>query len=209
MGAYSVFSNNQNRDDINKATIMSAILQDIRTVLMDAYNEGISAVSNLLDNLEIMGSSTHSPSSSSDESKVLVKMYFDSAVYSPRPQSIEDALEIRANPRIERWRSQMREWQTSCARGELTIAQIKESISDANSYIAGAKFAHHLVPHWIHYALFPAETFMMFAPLPHGEIIHTIAVGAVGLQIWVAAIQASVFGKAPLKSGWYLLGNAH
>ena len=205
----SLWSPGQGRLGATKGIITSAILQDIRTVLLDAYEQGVPAVSNLLQ---------HTPSTDIGEtgalsrvdSDVLVKLYFDLAVYSPKPKSINEALEIRENSRVAKWRTTIREWQQRLGRGEMDVDQTKELIREANSYIEGAKFAHHIVPRWAHFAFLPIEAISAVA-LACGvhvpEAIHFAAGGFAGAQLYGQMVWLSVKGSKPQKFGWYMLAD--
>jgi hypothetical protein len=205
-----LWATSQGPQGARNGIVVEAILQDIRTALMDASFEGIPAASDLLNNVPAANISGGMPFDSPG-GDALVKLYFDSAIYSPKPAGIQDALELRENPRIAKWRTVIRQWQAELARGELDQERVKEAIGEANSYIQGAKFAHHLVPRFVHTmcwsveALAAAASFFHLAHAP--EAVHLILGGIGSAGLYGEVLWSSVSGRDPQKFGWYLLAN--
>jgi hypothetical protein len=90
------------------------------------------------------------------------------------------------------------------------LEQAAQAIAEANSYIQGAKFAHHLVPRWVHLTFWPVEiavaALAMLGSHPP-EAFHLVAGGLAGAQLYGHLVWLSVSGRNPDRFGWYLLAN--
>jgi hypothetical protein len=189
-------SDNERRDSI----VLHAILQEIRTVLLDAYKRGVPAVSNALRNWPTATQEL------SEDSQVVLNLYFDNAVYSPNPGTIDEALEMRNLPRVTKWRKTMREWADLLSRGELTSKEIVDAVNDANSYIEGAKFAKELLPWWSVMVTLPLG--VVTALFPPAVVLTGPLLMAEGVHLYGRLVWASVSADEPLHHGWYVLDSA-
>jgi len=178
--------------------VVSVILQEIRTVLTFAREQGVPAFASLL---------AHWPGArripSKNEDKTVLELYFDTAVQTPRPRNIDEALTMREHPRIQKWRDTMREWSARMAAGVVTKDEIVEAIREANGHLEGAKFLRDLVPRWSVFVTLPFGILnAIFGPLPGVTegLLAVAGISAYGKLVWASASSAE-----PLKHGWYLV----
>lgn len=145
---------------------------------------------------------TPSPSSLNPDADHLVALWFENAVASPDPRSIGDALDLRENPRIQRWRAMMRSWQSQLVKGQTTKEAIVEQIRDANSYVLGGKSLGRLLHGWSTAVLVPLN----FIATVFG--VSWLSVGTLvidGVVLYGKIVEAAVLSKEPLRYGWYLV----
>jgi hypothetical protein len=189
------------QDEVAKRVVnVSAILQELRSVVNVARIKGMPAVSPVLDGWD---GQTTLPD---DDKLVVLKLYFDNAIYSPKPRSINEALDLRSHPRIQQWRSTMREWSTLLSKGSITEAKLVASVKEANGYIQGAKFLYDLVPAWSIYVTLPIG---ILKAIFGGPVVLTAGLLALsGVKCYGKLIWASVTDKNPLQNGWYLVSDS-
>jgi len=183
----------------NQVVAVSAILQELRSVMNIARKRGIPAVSSALDQ---WNGATVIPA---DDQLAVLQLYFNSAIYSPKPRSIKEALDLRSHPRIEKWRSTMREWSSQLSKGSMTKSEIINAVDEANGYIEGAEFIKNLIPNWSVYVTLPIGVLKAIfgAPLVvTGGLLMLSGINCYGKLIW-----ASVTGSDPLQNGWYLVSD--
>ena len=133
----------------------------------------------------------------------VLRVYFQAAIHTPKLRSIQDALELRGNRRIEQWRSVMREWTLQLSKGEISQEKIGEAIRDANGYIEGAKFAKELVPAWTVFVTLPIGLIKLFYGVP--ALVTAVPLVISGIRAYGTLVWAAVSAKKPDKYGWYLL----
>jgi hypothetical protein len=97
-----------------------------------------------------------------DDALAVLKIYFESAVYTPQVRTIADALNLRKNERIAKWRSVMREWTSRLSTGQITQLEIDEALREANSYLQGAKLMKDIVPTWSVFVTLPISVIKLF-----------------------------------------------
>ena len=103
----------------SRVVAVSVILQELRSIMLTARENGIPAVTFALDQWP-----TSPPSTTAEDSMAVLRLYFESAVHTSKPRNIQEALELRQNRRIEQWRCVMREWTLQLSKGEITQERI-------------------------------------------------------------------------------------
>lgn len=188
----------KDKEVASRVVAVSVILQELRSVMLTARENGIPAITFALDQWPT------SPSTAADEDSLAVlRLYFQEAVHTPKLRNIQEALELRQNPRIEQWRSVMREWTLQLSKGEITQEKIGEAVREANGYIQGAKFAKELVPTWTVFVTLPIGLIKLFFGIP--ALVTAVPLVLSGLKAYGTLVWASVSGQDSTKYGWYLL----
>lgn len=184
-----------------RCRFISLVLQEIRSVMMGSRDAGIPALTTIPDQWE-----TVSPLPPNGE-LVLLKLYFENSLVCPAPRTITDALDLRSNSRVERWRKAMREWTYRLSKGEITTKEIGEQIREANSYFDGAKRISGIVPAWSVFVTLPVSLINhYFVGLPgvtEAGFVGSVVIPAVKAYGWL--VWFSVSRPEPLKHGWFLL----
>ena len=132
---HALWSYSKGPERARKGIVVSAILEDIRTALIDAHAEGIPATSDLLNKVPSKLISSPSAAESLQTQDLLIKLYFDAAIYSPKPATLREALDIRENPRIHKWRLLKKQWQNELPSGRLTLEQAAQAIAGRRTLI--------------------------------------------------------------------------
>jgi hypothetical protein len=186
-------------EEIFDRVFASVLLQEVRTVMAYAHEFGIPGFTMMLTQWPTLGSTA------SEDYDGVAELYFDSAIYSPVPRTIDEAMSIRNHNRIVPWRTTMRQWTRDLSAGTLTKAQLIEAIREANSYVEGAKFSRELIPGW---SIFITGSLsflnLLFGPYPWASAPGLIVAG---LKIYGRLVWASVSSQKPLKHGWYLVSD--
>jgi hypothetical protein len=151
------------------------------------------------------------PATSNDETSELrltvAKFYFQNQVAVPAPSSFSDALNLRENPRIEAWRSQLSAWSKKLSTGAMTYGEISEQIETANAYIEGVPFRR--IPRWASLVTLPAAFYHTF--VHNSEWAHLVGIGLFAFEAlrfgYGEIVRGSVAGPDPLEYKWLLVSN--
>lgn len=144
-----------------------------------------------------------------DSAGLLVRLYFDQVPF-PAPQSAADALNLRGNDRIDRWRHQIKKWQGSLLSSDASLEDIRKELREASSYIEGARgfaTATGKIPLWLTVPPALAAVFCAQVGVEPGALQPladlTTIVGGVQLYGWI--VSKAVHSSDPLKYGWVLV----
>lgn len=141
----------------------------------------------------------------SDESEVVVGLYFDKAVACPRAQTFTDALELRHHPSVEKWRAQMLSWSRHLAAGETNLKRIEEELKDANGYIQGARFLSTVMPSWSMYVTLPLGLATQL--IPGLQPVGWVLLGAEALGAYGKIVDAAVRSPERPDHQWLLVSD--
>jgi hypothetical protein len=142
------------------------------------------------------------------ENLAIVKFYFENQVEVPSPASFSEALDLRANPRIEVWRTKIRSWSEELRTGKTDFTKIKAAIEDANGYLRGASLPSRLLPRSSWAVTLPMATYEVF--FATHELAHVIAAGLLAfeaLHLLGKALPHAVRSPDPLEYKWFLVSS--
>ncbi|MCP1913352.1 hypothetical protein J2R96_005832 [Bradyrhizobium elkanii] len=122
--------------------------------------------------------------------------------------SFSEALDLRANPRIEAWRSKIKVWAEQLRTRKTDFTEIKAAIDDANGHLRGASLPSRLLPHWSWAVTLPMAGYeVLFA---NHEVAHAIGAGLLAIEtvhLLGKALNHAVRSPDPLEHKWFLVSS--
>lgn len=138
----------------------------------------------------------------------IVTFYFENQIEVPSPATFSEALDLRANPRIEAWRAKVRVWSDELRAGKIDFRHIKTAVEDANGYLQGASLPSRLLPHWSWACTLPMGIVEVF--FASHEWAHPIGAGLLAIEsvhLLGEALNHAVRLPDPLEYKWFLVSS--
>jgi hypothetical protein len=111
-----------------------------------------------------------------EDTTTAVTLYFNNLVKAPRPENFAEALQLRENSSVIKWREKINSWSARLQAKQIDINAIKYEINEANGYIEGTSFSTSVFEHFHIWMTLPLGVIALLTGDP------TLAIALVGID---------------------------